>query len=185
MSYRFKPELVVSEKLLSEICKWEIVDLPNCLFHGCLSVDGSVNIEQMTLVGDKWFSTNKKYAGSYAWHISREENPEPNSRYCLELHTRNQYKAIARPEYLKEFPMFLKSCFPQFDGYNLSRQFQYTLKLHLNELFGKDTPIIGYYWPDSGDSTDEICIPECHNYLDVINATQLPDDKQEFNKLYV
>lgn len=184
MSPRFQPELVVSEKLLSEISKWEVVDLPNLLFHGCQSVDGSVNIKNMTLIGDKWFSTYKKYAGSYSWHLSRAENPEPNSRYCLELHAKKQFKAIVRPEYLKEFPVFLKSCFPKFGGYSLSRQFQHTLKLHLNELFGKDTAIIGYYWPCSGDLTDEICIPECHKYLDVIKATQLPDDKNEFNNIY-
>lgn len=184
MAPKFQPSLKLSEKLLLAISEWEIAALPSRLFHGCQSIDGSVNIEQMSLVGNKWFSTNEWYAGSYAWHLSRKGEPGPNKRYCLELTANDEYKVIVRPEHLKDFPSFLKSCFPQFGGYNLSRQFQGALGLHLAEVFGNNSSIIGYYWPDSGDATDEICVPECHKYLDVRKANLLPDDKQVFSKMY-
>ena len=181
---RFQPELRLSNTLLSAIREWDVIELPTQLFHGCQSIDGSVNIEQKSLVGNKWFSTNEGYAGSYAWHFSRKEHPGPDKRYCLELLLDSGYKAIARPDDLKDFPSFLKECFPEFNSYELSLYFQSVLGLHLSEVFGDNSNVIGYYWPYSGDSTDEICIPQCHKYLEVKKAILLPDDKSEFNKKY-
>lgn len=184
MRVRYVPKMKISERLLSEITTWRITELPSRLYHGCQSIDDSVNIEERMLVGDKWFSTHKGYAGGYAWHFSRDQNPPLNSRYCLELDTNSPYKAITRPDDLRNFPNFLESCFPGTGAYNLSREFQAVLKLHLNEAFGEDSDVIGYYWLNGGDFTDEICIPECHKYLSVRAAILLPDDIQTFRKLH-
>lgn len=183
MKLRFVPEIKISHKLLALIRTCEIVELPSHMYHGCQSIDGSVDIEEKTLIGNKWFSTNEWYAGCYAWHYSREENPPPNSRYTLELKAKKPYRAIKRPRGLRDFNVFLKSCYPKINGYKLSLQFQSVLKLHLNEAFGEESNIIGWYWPDSKNG-DEICIPECHKHLNVNSASLLPDDKRAFNKLH-
>ncbi|WP_157813627.1 hypothetical protein [Pseudoalteromonas spongiae] len=181
MAQSLKQKTELSQKLLGEISNWQIVDLPKRFFHGCHSTDINININQNEIAGNKWFSTNEWYAGTYAWHFSRQENPDENSRYCLELTARDNYKVILRPTHIASFPEFLRDCFPDVTGYDLSRHFQNTLKLHLKELFGDGTSIIGYMWQDEGDGQDEILIPECENYLDVKRSILLPDCKDRYN----
>ena len=89
------------------------------------------------------------------------------------------WRGIKRPDDFKDLPKFLSKCF-KLSGYSNSFQFQHTLQLHLHELFGRDSDIIGYYWADGGN--DEICIPECQEYYKVESATLLSDEKEEFDK---
>lgn len=178
---RFQPKMEISQDLLDEIENWEIIELPRRIYHGCQSSDTSVDIQKLTLIGNKWFSTSMHYAGSYAWHFMRNANPPANSRYCLKLSSSKVWRGIKRPDDFKDLPNFLSKCF-KLSGYNNSFQFQHTLQLHLHELFGRDSDIIGYYWADGGDGNDEICIPECQEYYKVESATLLPDEKEEFDK---
>ncbi|MBT43566.1 MAG: hypothetical protein CMF12_13730 [Idiomarina sp.] len=182
-SPRFEPKMEISEKLLATLESWDVIDLPNRLYHGCQSTDSSVNIQKLTLKGNKWFSTYIHYAGAYAWHNSRKSNPPPNSRYCLELASSKTWRGVKRPKDFVGFPSFLSDCFGM-SGYCNSLQFQSVLQIHLHKLFGKDSDIIGYYWPDGGDKTDEICVPACQQFYSVESAILLPDDKGEFNKQY-
>ncbi len=112
MAQSLKQKTELSQKLLGEISNWQIVDLPKRFFHGCHSTDINININQNEIAGNKWFSTNEWYAGTYAWHFSRQENPDENSRYCLELTARDNYKVILRPTHIASFPEFLRDCFP-------------------------------------------------------------------------
>ncbi len=167
----------ISSILLNELSKWELVDLPMEMFHGCQSKDVCVDIESRALSGNKWFSTDVEYASGYAWFHTRPEKPAPGSRYCAKLELlSNSFKVIKRPSNFKGFPDFLSKCFPDVpSNYSLSRHFQTVLKEHLNALYSVDSNVIGYYYPAIGGS--EILIPECEKYLRVIEFVKLADER--------
>jgi hypothetical protein len=170
----------ISEMLLNEIIGWEVVDIPHILYHGCQNGDLGVDIENQIIDGNKWFSTNQNYAASYAWFLSRPESPLSGSRHCLKVGlAQSHYKAIVRPAHITSFPQFLAKCFPHVpQGYALSRNFQNTLKAHLEAAFGKDSGVIGYYWRND---QSEICIPDCGEYVAVSEFFPLPDNKDLLN----
>ncbi len=175
--YLVANQSAISSILLNEFSKWELVELPPEMFHGCQSTDLGVDIESRSLSGNKWFSTDVEYAGGYAWFHTRPEKPAPGSRYCAKLELlSNSFKAIKRPSDFKAFPDFLSKCFPDVPSdYSLSRHFQTVLKEHLDALYDVDSHVIGYYFPEFRGS--EILIPECEKYLRVIEFVKLADER--------
>lgn len=171
---------IISELLLNEIKTWELKEIPTTLYHGCHIQDHGIDLEKNEICGNKWLSKDPFYAASYAWHFSRPCKPSSNSRYCVkvEIH-KNNFKAIARPKYINSFPEFLAKCFSDIPrGYGLSHNFQNTLKAHLDIVFGENSNVIGYYWPSNDDSgNDEICIPNCNQYIQSIVFMPLPEDR--------
>lgn len=170
----------ISEMLLSEIKTWEVVNVPSTLYHGCHIQDEGIDLENNEISGNKWLSTSPYYAASYAWHLSRPPKPSPNSKYCVKVEVGNKnHKVVVRPKLISSFPDFLAQCFPDIPkGYGLSRNFQNVLKAHLDIVFGKDSDVIGYYWPSSDDSEyDEILIPNCNHYFESKIFIPLPNDK--------
>ncbi|MFN3900851.1 MAG: hypothetical protein ACK4ML_10820 [Alishewanella aestuarii] len=173
---------VISEIFLNEIRGWEVIDIPVEFYHGCKSGDQGINLENQKINGNKWFSTNLFYASSYAWHYSRQGSSSPNSRYCAKVGlSQNKYKAVVRPEHITDFPRFLARCFPAvLQSYELSRHFQNTLKAHLDAAYGVGSNVIGYYYHDG--CYDEICIPDCDDYIKLTEFLSLPDDKDLLNE---
>ncbi len=167
----------ISSILLNELSTWELVELPLAMFHGCQSTDIGVDIESRTLSGNKWFSTDVEYASGYAWFHTRPEKPTLGSRYCAKLELLgNSFKVIKRPSGFKGFPDFLSKCFPDVSAnYSLSRHFQTVLKDHLHAIYGVDSHVIGYYYPEIGGS--EILIPECEKYIRVTEFVRLSDER--------
>ncbi|MFJ5330784.1 hypothetical protein [Pectobacterium versatile] len=175
-------EHFLSQYLLDEIRKWQIEDIPKVLYHGCQSNDFTVDIQSLTLKGNIWFSENEYYAGCYAWHYSREENPPIGSRYCAKVEFNSPIKAIVRPDEFKEFHQFLAKCFPSVEpGYKLSKYFQKALRQHLAEIYDDDKHVVAYWYKGHNG---EVLIPNCERFIKSIYFKQLPDSKDAFNILH-
>ncbi|MFA0921652.1 hypothetical protein ALP73_200124 [Pseudomonas coronafaciens pv. garcae] len=164
----------LSEKFIKEIKNWEVISLPKIVFHGCCHGDRGLDLIKKEIAGNKWFSQDAFFAGEYCWHHTREHK---FPKFRIELETNDIY-AINCPDNLQgeSWVPFLSECFPNVIGYELSYNFQDSLKFHLEKL-GK-TNLLAFL------SGKEICIPEAEKHTKFREIIKLPNEKFQYVSIY-
>ncbi|WP_281716324.1 hypothetical protein [Alteromonas sp. CyTr2] len=166
----------LSEYLIEEIRTWDVVELPQRAFHGCRHDDIGIDILNLKISGNKWCSIDAAYAGDYAWHHTRNHQAVP---YILEVLMTEQLTGIQRPKHLngEAWAPFLGKCFPQYSGYELSREFARSIVAHIKVALGNN--INGYI----SYGGDEIIVTDTERYLVVESSLKLPMEKTEYLKI--
>ena len=167
----------ISEYLLNEIKTWDVVSMPDEFYHGCRDDDKGIDILNKSISGNKWCSVDHLYAGDYPWHYTRNHEATP---YLLKLTTKMELKAVERPKRLEgqeKWPQFLKKCFPQYDNYDLSREFDRNLRAHIFEAFGED--VNGYVTV----SRKELIVTKPEQFVIVQECIELPKDKNDYQNV--
>jgi hypothetical protein len=169
---------LISDLLLKSLKAWQKIKLPitHTLYHGCHKEDKGIDTASMKLSGNKWFSIDSFYAGSYCWHYSRPRN-ETNLLAKVELS--QELIGVELDSSLDgKFPCFLKECFPQIvKNYELSKYFQNVLEEHIRLAFPNTQNTPTCFISMKGK---EILIPNCEQYINVIEFTSLPQESSEY-----
>ena len=166
----------LSNMLVEEISRWPIVEMPQRMFHGCRDDDIGIDIENSKIKGNKWCSIEAGYAGDYAWSHTRNHNATP---YLLELTVNKPLKGIHRPAGLngESWPPFLKKCFPECSGYELSKRFERSIVEHIIAAFG--VHVNGYVSYDGG----EVIVTNSERFLLLKSYKKLPSEKADYLKI--
>lgn len=168
----------ISQKLLTEILKWNLVKISGGFYHGCREDDLGIELGRNRISGPKWFSNDEQNAGNYAWsgiRINSQTKP-----FCIKVEL-NDVFAIERPQHFDindNWGDFLQSCFPGVYGYEKSIVFQTTLLEHLKH---RSEPNVSAY---CSFNCLEICIPESEKIVKITEKEELPLGQHIFNNRF-
>jgi len=166
----------ISERFVKVMRTWEICSTPRLLFHGCRENDIGVDWDNCLLSGNKWFSPNEKYAGEYAWWVTRDSTSTP---LCAQIKMES-VQAVMRPSmHTQEWFDLIHSCFPSAPSdYELSRFIQDIMESHICFAFGRE---VSAYMSCDGS---EVLLPSCETFNIEVSFHQLPPIKGEYIKLF-